>query len=70
MNRINTFQEEFIIQKLASCPWEPVTANGVDLLTEIYVIQVVGPLAVTGGGRHTEGRKARKYIRMLETNLQ
>ncbi len=23
---------------LASCPWGPVTANGVDLLTEIYVI--------------------------------
>ncbi len=22
---------------LASCPWGPVTANGVDLLTEIYV---------------------------------
>ena len=23
---------------LASCPWGPVTVNGVDLLTEIYVI--------------------------------
>ncbi len=23
---------------LASCPWGPVTANGVDLLTKIYVI--------------------------------
>ncbi len=23
---------------LASCPWGPVTANGVDLLTEIYII--------------------------------
>ena len=22
----------------ASCPWGPVTANGVDLLTKIYVI--------------------------------
>ena len=29
---------------LASCPWGPVTANGVDLLTEIYVIyQNSGP---------------------------
>ncbi len=26
------------IHVLASCPWGPVTANGVDLLTEIYVI--------------------------------
>ena len=23
---------------LTSCPWRPVTANGVDLLTEIYAI--------------------------------
>ncbi len=23
---------------LASCPWGPVTANGVDLLTKLYVI--------------------------------
>ena len=22
---------------LASCPWGPVTANGVDLLTEMYI---------------------------------
>ena len=31
-------QENCRIRKLASCPWGPVTANGVDLLTEIYVI--------------------------------
>ena len=23
---------------LASCPWGPVTANGVDILTEMYVL--------------------------------
>ena len=43
---------------LASCPWGPVTANGVDLLTEIYAIYMeahtshramsVGPTAVAG----------------------
>ena len=27
---------------LASCPWGLVTANGVDLLTEIYVIMPIG----------------------------
>ncbi len=27
--------------RLASCPWGPDTANGVDLLTEIYVIYQV-----------------------------
>ena len=26
--------------KLASCPWGPVTANGVDLLTKIYIINM------------------------------
>ena len=25
---------------LASCPWGPLTANGVDLLTEMYVIYI------------------------------
>ncbi len=41
---------------LASCPWGPVTANGVDLLTEIYVIYIImpntmsiDPLAMLGG---------------------
>ena len=43
---------------LASCPWGPVTANWVHLLTEIYVIYIevhtsqkfmsVGPLAAAG----------------------
>ncbi len=42
---------------LASCPWGPVTANGVDLLTKIYVIYMethipkimpIGPLAAAG----------------------
>ncbi len=28
--------------KLASCPWGPVTANGVDTLTEMYVIYSLG----------------------------
>ncbi len=32
---------------LASCPWGPVTANGVDILTEMYVIymerKLLGP---------------------------
>ncbi len=61
---------------LASCPWGPVTANGVDLLTKIYVVcmeahtshpifmpkmEPIGPTAAAGGGR-TDGRKARKYI--------
>ena len=36
MNAANTVHGEYYI--LASCPWGPVTANGVDLLTEIYVI--------------------------------
>ncbi len=44
-------------RRLASCPWGPVTANGVDLLTEIYVIYIeshipkimpIGPLAAAG----------------------
>ncbi len=51
---------------LASCTWGPVTANGVDLLTEIYVIpkfRSVGPSAVAGEVE-THGRKARKYIRI------
>ncbi len=64
---------------LASCPLGPVTANGVDLLTAIYVIYMethtshctirfVGPSAEAGGRRKdgwTDGRKARKYISML-----
>ena len=25
-------------KELASCPWGPVTANGVDILSEMYVI--------------------------------
>ncbi len=54
------------MEKLASCPWGPVTANGVDLLTEIYVIYMethtshhairfVGPSA-EAGGRRKDGR--------------
>ncbi len=41
---------------LASCPWGPVTANGVDLLTEMYVIYMetkirsLGPLGAAGAG--------------------
>ena len=47
---------------LASCPWGPVTANGVDLLTEMYVIymETVGPLGAAGAGvtyAWNEGRK-------------
>ncbi len=59
--------------KLASSPWGPVTANGVDLLTEIYIIYMEThtshPLTAAGErvtyGRkegRKEGRKARKYI--------
>ncbi len=53
------------IQLLASCPWGPVTANGVDLLTEIHVIYTM-PIApaATAGEAKTYGRKARKYIMM------
>ena len=32
------FSYHLAISELASCPWGPVTANGVDLLTEIYAI--------------------------------
>ena len=77
---------------LASCPWTLVTANGVELLTEIYVIYIegntrhhvtfgsgnmdcenecirkpkikpIGPTAAEGGSV-TDGRKAKKYIRI------
>ncbi len=45
--------------ELASCPWGPVTANGVDQLTKLYVIymetntsdrtiMLIGPLATAG----------------------
>ncbi len=34
----NTFVESSVNNILASCPWGPVTANGVDILTEMYVI--------------------------------
>ncbi len=62
----------------ASRPWALVTDNGVYLLTEIYVIYMLADtscfamlwtkIQVLGSNwlwRHTEGRKARKYIRML-----
>ena len=58
---------------LASCPLGPVTANGVDWLTEIYVlymehtkIQVHRPIGCCrrGADLRKEGRKARKYMRM------
>ncbi len=64
-----------------------VTANGMDLLTEMYVIYVepyscpnfipkfkpLGQLAAAvGSGTHTrkEGRKARKYIRILCSHVE
>ncbi len=47
---------------LASCPWGPVTANGVNLLTEINAMSV-GPMAVAGRSV-TDARKARKYIQL------
>ena len=51
--------------QLASCPWGLVPANGVDLLSKIYVIFMsVGPTAVAGDAV-TDGRKARKYIRIF-----
>ena len=52
---------------LASCPWGPVTANGVELLTEIYVyiwrpkFRPLGPLA-SAGERVTDGRKESQEI--------
>ena len=46
--------------KLASCPWGPVTAHGLGLLTEMYVI-------VTDA--RTEGWKARKCIRIVYNKL-
>ena len=56
---------------LASCPLGPVTANGVDVLTEMYVIYMeaipkfkpLGPLAAAvGSGTHIrmDGRKEGK----------
>ena len=53
------------ILRLASCPWGPVTANGVDLNTEIYVIPKIisiGPAAAAGLVM-THGRKAKKNIK-------
>ncbi len=56
---------------LASCPWGPVTANGVDLLTEIYHHTKIHFRRSIGCGKkggdtrkegRKEGRKARKYI--------
>ncbi len=42
-------------KRLASCPWGPATANGVGILTELYVIYTampkimsIGPLATAG----------------------
>ena len=61
-------------QILTSCPYGMVTANEVDLLTEIYVIymepnQAPRPIGCSRGacdgrleGRKEGGRKARKYI--------
>ena len=37
-NRKQILDSNYNIYILASCPWGPVTANGVDLLTEMYVI--------------------------------
>ncbi len=53
-----------IIRELASCPWGPVTAHGVGILTEMHVIFMsVGPTAASGEAV-TDARKARKYIRI------
>ncbi len=49
--------EVLVHNTLASCPLGPVTANGVDLLTEIYVIlRSIGPSAAAGEVE-TYGRK-------------
>ena len=49
------------IEPLASCPWGPVTANGVELLTEIYCkyiwIHAVMQVIETAGEHVTGGRK-------------
>ena len=64
----------FILENitLASCPWGPFTANGVDLLTEIYVIQAPRSIGCCCRERntHAEGRKAWKYIGILPFCLE
>ncbi len=57
--------------KLASSPWGSVSANGMDLLTEVYVIYMetkpLGPMVLmlqTCTNERTNRRIARKYIRM------
>ena len=42
--------------------WGPVTANGVDLLTEMYVIYMERDTSQQETVSQMEGRKARKYI--------
>ena len=60
------------IRVLASCPLAPVTANGVDVLTEMYVIYMETDTHRSNGcsrrERYTqmEGRKARKYMMMFD----
>ncbi len=58
--------------ELVSCPWGPVTANGVDLLTKMYVIysgsRCYGRLEGRKEGRKEGRRKARKYIMMVACN--
>ncbi len=54
---------------LASCPWGPVTVNGVDVLTEMYIVYglpILTGLLTAAGEVATHGRKARKYIRMAD----
>ncbi len=84
MPRVVVYWNSIVYNKiLASCPWGPVTANRVDLLTGIYVIYMethtshrsiarcfmpLGPL-VAAGERVTHRRKARKYIRMWKRVL-
>ena len=58
-------------KRLASCPWGPATANGVGILTELYVIYTampkimsIGPLA-TAGEVVTDGKNHRPLLRIL-----
>ena len=65
--------EYYTNDTLASCQLGPVTANGVDLLTEIYVIYMERHPSVNWllqeRRRLTEGWKARKYIMMSTYKL-
>ncbi len=45
--------------KLASCPWGPATANGVGLLTEMYVIYIERSTTHRAICLHTENQAPR-----------